>query len=219
MKQLGCDAAHISHSLNGYRGSLNRNSHFIQYIFCGIHDAPSRGFISSKGASQADWLACNHAVDAVALQHAVGIHHPAHNNRIGAYIRSRDILFRPNKGSNGCRVSSGDCPDFIFRQLIGVADNAALAAAVRNIHHCALECHPGCQGPDLVRIYRGMETHSALGRSAGCGVLHPVSLKYLRCPIVHPHRNRNLKFPLRVLNGLYVTVRIAQYIGCFLYYL
>lgn len=91
-----------------------------------------------------------------------------------------------------------------------IADHAALAAAVRNIYNCALEGHPCCQRLDFVVIYRRMETDTALGRSAGCGMLDAVALKYAGASVVHHHRNRYLQLALRILQRLDIALAVAQ---------
>ena len=183
-----------------------RNSFFLQYILDGEHNAAPGSLASSKRSAKFDRLACNNSVNAVAFEHAVGVHHPSHNSSVRSYIRSRNILFRSDQRRDSGRESSGDRANLIFREFAGIADNTALSAAIRDIDDRALERHPCCQSPYFILIDIRMEADSSFGRSAGSGMLDTVAFEYLRASIIHTHRNRDLQFSFRVFQCFNVTV-------------
>ena len=75
-----------------------------------------------------------------------------------------------------------------MRELLGIDDDPALAAAVGDVHDRALPGHPHRQGPHLVEGHVLVVADAALGRSAGEVVLDPVAGEDLDVPVVHGHR-------------------------------
>ena len=81
---------------------------------------------------------------------------------------------------------------------LGSQDNAALAAAERDINHGAFPGHPGRQCADGVDCLFRMETDVALGGTTGIIVLDAESFKYLGRTVVLFYRREKVRFPHRV---------------------
>src|SRR2546422_158459 len=72
-------------------------------------------------------------------------------------------------------IPAGHVLQLAHRHLLGIADHAALAAAVRDVGRGALPGHPGRQRLDLVEGDAGVIADAALGGTARQVVLHPVA--------------------------------------------
>ena len=77
--------------------------------------------------------------------------------------------------------------ELLHRQLLGVDDDAALAAAVRDADDRALPGHPHRQGLDLVEADVLVVADAALGRAAAEVVLDAVAGEDLDRAVVHLH--------------------------------
>ena len=69
----------------------------------------------------------------------------------------------------------------------GVADNAALGPAVRNIHHGALPGHPGREGLHLIKMHVLVVTDAALAGAKNGVVNHAVAFEHAQLAVVHRH--------------------------------
>ena len=87
---------------------------------------------------------------------------------------------------------SSSCSDI----CLGIADDAALGAAERNVDQRAFPGHPHRQRLDLVERHVGMEADAALARSARQVVLHAIAGKHAKGAVVHADGNRNLEHAL-----------------------
>ena len=86
------------------------------------------------------------------------------------------------------RVAAGQALELLVRELLGVDDDAALAAAVRDADDGALPGHPHRQGLDLVEGDVLVVADAALGRAAAQVVLDAVAGEDLDAAVVHLHR-------------------------------
>ena len=73
------------------------------------------------------------------------------------------------------RVPTGQALELLERELLGVDDDAALAAAVRDADDRALPGHPHREGLDLVEADVLVVADAALGRAAAQVVLDAVA--------------------------------------------
>ena len=93
------------------------------------------------------------------------------------------------------RVSpSSSCID----ELLGIDDDAALAAAVRDADDRALPGHPHREGLDLVEADVLVVADAALGRPAAEVVLDAVAGEDLDRPVVHVDREVDGEFAARL---------------------
>jgi len=83
------------------------------------------------------------------------------------------------------RVPARQALELLERQLLGVDDHAALAAAVRDGDDCALPGHPHRERLDLVEAHVLVIPDAALGRAAAQVVLNPEAGEDLDAAIVH----------------------------------
>ena len=74
---------------------------------------------------------------------------------------------------------------------VGIADDAAFAAAEGDVDHGAFPGHPGGQRADFVEGDVGREADAAFGGAARNGVLHAIAGEDLQAPVVELHRNVN----------------------------
>ena len=86
--------------------------------------------------------------------------------------------------------------DLALRHLGRVADDAALAAAERNVRDGALPGHPRGQRGHFVERDAGVIADAALGRAERDVVLHAIAGEDLDLAVVHLHRTRHDDLPL-----------------------
>ncbi len=125
------------------------------------------------------------------------VHHPGHDLGGGVDVRRRHVLLRADDPPDLVDVGPAQPLQFTLGHLLGVADDAALAAAEGQVEERTLPGHPGGQRADGVDGLVGMEADSALAGSLGVVVLDAESLKHLQRAVVHADRNRNVKFARR----------------------
>ena len=123
--------------------------------------------------------------------HRVRVEDPGHHLRIGAHVRSGNVLLRPDLVDDLGRVAAGEALLLAEREQLRVADHAALGAAERQRHESALPGHPHRQGLDLVLGDARVIPDPALGRAAGHVVDDAVALEDADGAVVHHDGNRD----------------------------
>ena len=78
-------------------------------------------------------------------------------------------------------------------EVVGIANDAALGAAQRNVDDRALPGHPHRQRADRVDGLLRVEANAALARSASVVVLHAEAAEHLHGSVVHAGRNRKVE--------------------------
>ena len=96
-------------------------------------------------------------------------------------------LSGPMKSMSLGGVAARDALQFALRQQRGVADDAALGAAERNVDDRAFPGHPGGQRAHFVERHVGREADAALGRAAGDGVLHAIAGEHFDAAVIELH--------------------------------
>ena len=94
----------------------------------------------------------------------------------------------------------------------GIADDAALGAAERDVDDGALPGHPTGQGADFVERDVGRVADAALGRAAGDVVLHAEAGEHLNAAVVHGHGKVHDDFASRRAEQLpkaFIQVQLA----------
>ena len=126
------------------------------------------GFVAAQRAAQGERLAGDHARHRVARMHAVYL------SIIQAMIWQ--LVFTSGAGmSRSGPMMALDLGDeaaaqplqFAHAELLGVDDDAALAAAIGDIHGGALPGHPHGERSYFVNGHVLVEANAALGRAAG----------------------------------------------------
>ena len=131
--------------------------------------------------------------------HGIGIHHPRHGLFVSVHIRSRDIFLRADEFHQFRGVAAGHAFELALRHFVRIANYAALGAAERNIHDCALPGHPTGKGADFIERDIGRVAHAAFGGATGNGVLYPESGEDFELAVVHGDRNVNDEFAVGIL--------------------
>ena len=162
------------------------------------HHAAAGGFAPAQRAAHLDRLAGHDRGRRIADVHAVGVHHPRHDLIVGVDVGRGHVLVRADRVDDLRDVAPGQRLELAPRHPRRVADDAALAAAERDVRHRAFPRHPGRQRRHLVERDVGVIADAALGRTERDVVLHAVAGEDLDLPVVHLHRARHGDLPLRV---------------------
>ena len=144
--------------------------------------------VAALGAAEADGLAGDDARDGVADVHRVRVHDPGHDLGVGVDVRRGDVALGADEDADLGREAAGQALQLAQRELLGIDDHAALAAAVGDVHHRALPGHPHGQGLDLVEGHVLVVADAALGRAAAEVVLDAVAGEDLDAAVVHLDR-------------------------------
>jgi hypothetical protein len=117
--------------------------------------------------------------------HGVRVHHPGHDLRVRVDIRGWDVLLRTDQHLDLGEIASGQRLELLLAESLGVDDDPALAAAVRDPDDRALPRHPHREGLDLVEADVLVVADPALRRTATQVVLDAVTGEDLDAAIVH----------------------------------
>ena len=122
------------------------------------------------------------------MGHAVGVHDPSHDLRIGVNIRRGNVFVRPDQRRNLVCVAPRQPFKFVVRELVRVANNAAFCASEWDVDDGAFPGHPCCEGPYFVERDVGMIANAALARPTRAVMLHAEAFKHANGTVVHLHR-------------------------------
>ena len=110
--------------------------------------------------------------------------------------------FGTNDRLNFRGVAARHAFQFALRHALGIADDAALGAAVGEIDGGRLPGHPGGEGFHFIECDAGVIAQPALGRTARHVVLHAESGEDFHLVVIHFHRDRNFHDALRCAQNL-----------------
>ena len=198
----GGDRAGVAEALDRDPGRLQVEAAVGGRLDDAVHGAAGGRLVAALGAAQGDRLAGDHARDGVPDVHRVGVHDPGHRLGVGVHVRRRDVLLRADDDADLGGVAPGQPLELLERQLLGVDDDAALAAAVRDPDDRALPGHPHRQGLDLVEADVLVVADAALGRTAAEVVLDAVAGEDLDAAVVHLHREVDDELAARLTEDL-----------------
>ena len=94
------------------------------------------------------------------------VHHPDHVLAIGHDVGSGNILQRADISGDLPHPAAANLFLFAHGQVVGITNNAALAATERNVNHRALPGHPGSQRFDRIDGFLGVKADTALAGTA-----------------------------------------------------
>src|SRR3954449_12333016 len=86
-------------------------------------------------------------------------------------IRSHDVTIRPNQCKHSGHIFASEPFTLTHRQVVQVANHAALCAAERNIRESALPCHRKSKGTQLLDVDTGVHAETSKIRAACVVVL------------------------------------------------
>ena len=162
------------------------------------HDAAAGRLAAAERAAHLDRLAGDHRRRRVADVHAVGVHDPRHDLIVGVDVGRGHVLLGSDRVDDFRDVAARQRLELAPRHPRGIADDAALAAAERDVRDGALPRHPGGQRRDLVERHVGVIADAALRRTERDVVLHAVAGEDLDLAVVHLDRARDRDLPFRV---------------------
>ena len=165
------------------------------------------------GAAEGDRLAGDHGRDGVPDVHRVRVHDPGHRLGVGVDVRGGDVALGADEDADLGREAAGQALELALAELLGVDDDAALAAAERDAHDGALPGHPHRQGLDLVEGDVLVVADAALGRAAAEVVLDAIAGEDLHRAVVHLHREVDRQLALRLAQDLAQSGRQVELLG------
>ena len=148
--------------------------------------------LAADRAADRERLAGDDAEHRVALVHRERVEDPRHHLRARADVGRRDVALRADLVDDLGRVAARHALELLGRELLRVADDAALGAAEREVHQRALPRHPHRQRLELVERDRGVVADAALRRAARDVVRDAPAGEDAHAAVVHRHRDRDL---------------------------
>ena len=106
---------------------------------------------------------------------AVFVHDPGHHLRIGTHVGSGDVLVGPDHVVDLLDELAGQSLHLPARELVGVAVDAPLGPAERQIDQRRLPGHQAGQRPGFIHVDGRMVAQAPFERTAGIVVLHSVA--------------------------------------------
>ena len=201
-EQVGRDRADVAETLNGDRGPFEVETEVLRRFARHDHHAAAGRLAASERPAHLDRLAGDDGRRGVADVHAVGVHDPRHDLVVGVDVGRRDVLLRTDRIDDLGDVAPRQRLELAARHPRRVADDAALAAAERDVRDGALPGHPGRERGHFVEGDVGVVADAALCRTERDVVLHAIAGEDLDLAVVHLHRTRDGDLPLRMREDL-----------------
>ena len=161
------------------------------------HDAAPGRLAPALGSAQRHGLAGDDGCLGAADVHGVGVHDPRHDLFVGVDVWRRDVLVGTDRVDDLGDVAPRESFELALRHPRRVADDAALAAAERNVRDGALPRHPGSERGHFVETDVGVVPDTALRGTERDVVLHAVPREDFDFAAVHLHRTRHGDLTLR----------------------
>ncbi len=106
--EAGGVGAHIPESLDGDCRITDVQLQVAEGFEGHAHHTPAGGVFTSETPSDRKRFTRDDARNRVSDLLTVGIHDPGHDLGVGADVRSRHVLFRPDQRENLCRIATGE---------------------------------------------------------------------------------------------------------------
>ena len=129
------------------------------------HDAAPSRLAPPERSAQIHRLAGDDRGLGVADVHAVGVHHPRHDLLVGVDVGRRHVLLGADGIDDLGDVAPRERLELAARHPRRVADDAAFAAAERDVRDRALPGHPRRERRHLVERHVRVIADAALGRA------------------------------------------------------
>ncbi len=155
------------------------------------HHAAPRRLPAAQRSAQLEWFARHDRRFGVADVHAVRVHDPRHRLLVGVDVGRGDVLLRSDGVDDLGDVAARQCLELAARHDARIADDAAFAAAERNVGHGAFPRHPRRERRDLVERHAGVIADTAFCRTKRDVVLHAVASEDDDLAVVHLDRTRH----------------------------
>ena len=200
--QIGRDRAHVAESLHRHGHARDVETEMLGRLAGDDHHAAAGRLASAERAAHLDRLAGDDRRRGVADVHAVGVHDPRHDLIVGVDVGRRDVFLGADRVDDLRDVAAGERLELAAGHARGVADDAALAAAERDVGDRALPRHPGGERRDFVEADVGVVANAALGRPERDVVLHAIAGEDFDLAVVHLNRTRDDDLALGVREDL-----------------
>src|SRR5262249_5969878 len=126
VQQLSGDAAGIAKPLDCCRRMLVIDLFDLAGAANYIDAAAGCGFMASERTAKKSRFARDHAGNAMAARHAVSVHNPRHDLSIGINVGSGNVAVGTDEVRDFVSVAPGKALKFTTREILGIADDAAL---------------------------------------------------------------------------------------------
>ena len=141
-----------------------------------------------QASAQLHRLARHDSGDGMAVLHAVGIHDPRHDLRIGAHVRCWDIAVRADDDADLGGIAPRQALELGLRQRSRVDHDAALCPAERQVDDRAFPRHKQRQRPYFIQRDAQAEAKASLHGAPRVVVLHAVAGEDARTAVIHRDR-------------------------------
>ena len=153
------------------------------------HHAAPRGFAPAERSAHLDRLAGHHRGRRCGRRACcVGVHDPRHDLLVGVDVGRGHVLLGADRVDDFGDVAARERLELALRHLRRIADDAALAAAERNVRDGALPGHPRRERRHFVERHAGVVADAAFGRAERDVVLHAVAGEDFDLAVVHLDR-------------------------------
>ena len=188
-EQLGRRSADVAHALHRDARAVERQADPPRRLAAGDEDAATGRLDAAERAAEVQGLAGDDAGRGGAGVHRVRVHHPGHDLAVGVHVGRRDVALRADDDADLAGVAARHALELLLRELLRVAADAALGAAVRQVHRRALDRHPRRQRHHLLERHVGVVANAALARAARQVVLDAIALEVGDAAVVHLDRH------------------------------
>ena len=187
----------VAEALHGGLRLRDVDAHLLQRLAQGEDGAVAGGLGAAERAAHADRLARDEAGAAVAVDRLALVEHPEHVLGSRHDVGSRHVDRGTDVLGDLAHPAAADAFLLARREVVRVADHAALGAAERDVDDGALPRHPHREGADRVDRLLRVEADAALARAARVVVLNAEAAEDLDLPVVHADRDREPVFAER----------------------
>jgi hypothetical protein len=188
----------VAEALDGRLGLGDVQAQLLEGLADGEDEAVSRGLGPAERSAHADGLAGDEAGVLGAVDGLELVEHPEHVLGAGHDVGGGDVAEVADVLGDGPDPAAAKPFLLAGAEVVGVADDAALAAAERDIDDGALPGHPHGQGPDRVDRLLGVEADAALAGAAGIVVLAAEAAEDADAAVFHADGDREMVFPERL---------------------
>jgi hypothetical protein len=187
--QLGRRRADVAEALDRDARALDRQLQAARRLAADHEHAAAGGLDAPERAAERDRLAGDDAGGGGPDVHRVGVHHPGHHLGVGVDVRRGDVLHRADDDADLAGVAARDPLELLHREPRRFAPDAALGAAIGQVHRRVLDRHPGGQRHHLLERHVGVVAHAALAGAARQVVLDAKALEVRDRAVVHLDRD------------------------------
>src|SRR5512141_173177 len=185
----------VAEALNGGGRQLDLEAQLLEGLPEGVDEAVAGGFRPAERAAHAHRLAGDEAGVFRAVDGFELVEHPEHVLGVGHDVGGGDVAEGADVLGQDPDPAAAETLLLALAEVMRVANDAALAAAERDVHDGALPGHPHRQGADRVDRLLGGEADAALAGPAGIVVLAAEAVEHADAAVVHADGDREMVLP------------------------